>query len=482
MSSTTDHQMVMVIQPDDIRRGHEQLGRGTYGTVYRGRWQGIDVAIKLFDAQRDVASLQKEMSLLARCQHPNIVRLFGVWLGPTEGERPSSAGSASDFACPYYVMELADSGTVADVVHNRPTHRAGFLLVPACAKAVAYLHAHQPRPIIHRDLKSMNLLLFNAGRVLKVCDFGTVREQSTDMTSSKGTVAWMAPEILTNNRYSPSVDVYSLGMVMWEVLARSRPFKDMNSYSIMFHIHAGQRPPQFRDCPETLRNLLAACLHQEPSRRPPITGLVELLGLVAPRLPGYHDGLIEPQTEASFTVDGKVGSSAAGGVGEVGTSKDSRPMDEALIDADVEVTEDPPPPSMVIPEASPAPAAGASMSLRPDQLQLMRVIWEELPVELLPPQALPGHTESEAIFAEHQRLLNEYTTEQMTLMRLTQEQKDLEQNLLQLVSREQLLELLELKQRLDELRRSQGGTSSATAAAVGPAQRSLSALELNFPS
>uniref|UniRef100_A0A1I8H9F6 FOXP-CC domain-containing protein n=2 Tax=Macrostomum lignano TaxID=282301 RepID=A0A1I8H9F6_9PLAT len=117
-----------------------------------------------------------------------------------------------------------------------------------------------------------------------------------------------------------------------------------------------------------------------------------------------------------------------------------------------------------------------------DQLQLMRVIWEELPVELLPPQALPGHTESEAIFAEHQRLLNEYTTEQMTLMRLTQEQKDLEQNLLQLVSREQLLELLELKQRLDELRRSQGGTSSATAAAVGPAQRSLSALELNFPS
>ena len=70
-----------------------------------------------------------------------------------------------------------------------------------CAEAVAYLHAKTPRPLIHRDLKSLNLLLVKDATILKICDFGTATDKKTLMTKEKGTVAYMAPEVGLDFKY-----------------------------------------------------------------------------------------------------------------------------------------------------------------------------------------------------------------------------------------------------------------------------------------
>lgn len=68
-------------------------------------------------------------------------------------------------------------------------------------QGVAYLHAMQPKPLIHRDLKPPNLLLISGGKKLKICDFGTAADKSTYMTNNKGSAAWMAPEVIIISKY-----------------------------------------------------------------------------------------------------------------------------------------------------------------------------------------------------------------------------------------------------------------------------------------
>lgn len=99
----------------------------------------------------------------------------------------------------------------------------------------------RPNPLIHRDLKPPNLLLINDGRILKICDFGTVADKATLMTNNKGSAAWMAPEVFEGSSYTEKCDVYSWGIIFWEVLSREQPFKLLNdTYRIMWSVHKGK--------------------------------------------------------------------------------------------------------------------------------------------------------------------------------------------------------------------------------------------------
>lgn len=95
------------------------------------------------------------------------------------------------------VMEYADCGSLYSLLHcqKRVVYTASHAMSWAlqCSEGVAHLHAMQPKPLIHRDLKPPNLLLFDHGRVLKICDFGTVADKATQMTNNMGSAAWMAP-------------------------------------------------------------------------------------------------------------------------------------------------------------------------------------------------------------------------------------------------------------------------------------------------
>ena len=124
-------------------------------------------------------------------KHPNIVCLFGVY-------------TKEPFVC--LVMELAEEGSLYNLLHCNPLigYTTGHAMswVKQCAEGVAHLHAMKPRPVVHRDLKSLNLLRFKGCTVIKICDFGTATELKTLMTSTNGTVAYMAPEVGFGFQYS----------------------------------------------------------------------------------------------------------------------------------------------------------------------------------------------------------------------------------------------------------------------------------------
>lgn len=95
--------------------------------------------------------------------------------------------------------------------------------------------------------------------MLKICDFGTACDLHTYMTNNKGSAAWMAPEVFEGSRYTEKCDVFSWGIILWEVLARQKPFDDMggvSAFRIMWAVHVGQRPPLIEGCPKPIENLM----------------------------------------------------------------------------------------------------------------------------------------------------------------------------------------------------------------------------------
>ena len=133
-----------------------------------------------------------------------------------------------------------------------------------------------PEPLIHRDLKPENLLLFDGGATLKICDFGSAIYKSAHVISNKASAAWMAPEAFESGCYDEKCDVFSWGIILWEVLARQRPFSDISgpAYCLMWAIHNGQRPPLLQNCPESLEKLMSSCWHSEPNHRPSMSEIV----------------------------------------------------------------------------------------------------------------------------------------------------------------------------------------------------------------
>ena len=168
--------------------------------------------------------------------------------------------------------------TVSVLHHTKPLipYHIGHALTWClqCAVGVNYLHSLR---IIHRDLKSPNLLLVDRGRTLKICDFGTACDLQTIMTNNKGSAAWMAPEVFEGNTYTEKCDVFSWGIVLWEVLTRRLPFDEIggNELRVLWAIHSGQRPPRIDGCPRDLEKLMQRCWSKDAAVRPTMEGIIQ---------------------------------------------------------------------------------------------------------------------------------------------------------------------------------------------------------------
>jgi len=279
------------IRFSDIIRG-DLLGKGSFGTVFRAFWHSSEgrreVAIKYFESDLEKAEFHVERRQLARVRHPNIIALYGVCTDP----------------CILLIMEFAECGSLYKVLHQMkpaPVYNAGHAISwsAQCARGVAYLHALKPMPLIHRDLKSPNLLLVNQGLTLKICDFGTACDKSTVMTNMKGSAAWMAPEVFEGNTYTEKCDVFSWGIILWEMLTRRLPFEEIggNDLRVLWAIHTDQRPPPIAGCPDPLHNLMAVAWHKDISVRPSMASILEEMVSLLPFFPGSDQPIYFPEPD-----------------------------------------------------------------------------------------------------------------------------------------------------------------------------------------
>uniref|UniRef100_A0A8C4WVB3 Mitogen-activated protein kinase kinase kinase 7 n=1 Tax=Eptatretus burgeri TaxID=7764 RepID=A0A8C4WVB3_EPTBU len=263
---------------------HCIVGRGAFGVVYRGKWRNTDVAIKEIDSESERKTFLIELRQLSRVKHRNIVKLYGACRNPV---------------C--LVMEFAEGGSLYNVLHGsepvasyKAAHAMSWCL--QCALGVAYLHSMKPKALIHRDLKPPNLLLVDDGRVLKICDFGTACDIQTHMTNNKGSAAWMAPEVFEGSNYSEKCDVFSWGIILWEVITRRKPFDEIGgpAFRIMWAVHNGTRPPQVRNLPRPLENIMTRCWDGDPSKRPSMEEIVRTMKQLMKYFPGHNEPLQYP--------------------------------------------------------------------------------------------------------------------------------------------------------------------------------------------
>lgn len=265
----------------------EVVGKGSFGVVWKGMWRETYVAVKHIDSEAEKKAFAVEVRQLSRVSHPNIVKLYGA--------------CTQNPVC--LVMEYAEGGSLYNVLHNAPLpiYSAGHAMSWAlqCAKGVAYLHNMKPKALIHRDLKPPNLLLIMGGKVLKICDFGTACDKKTYMTNNKGSAAWMAPEVFEGSNYTEKCDVFSWGIILWEVLSRKKPFDDIggSAFRIMWAVHTGERPPLINGCPKPIERLMTSCWDKDPANRPSMDDVVHIMNQLLPFFTG-HDEPVKYPSEA----------------------------------------------------------------------------------------------------------------------------------------------------------------------------------------
>ncbi|GCC27434.1 mitogen-activated protein kinase kinase kinase 7 isoform X2 [Chiloscyllium punctatum] len=262
----------------------EVVGRGAFGVVCKAKWRGKDVAIKQIESESERKAFIVELRQLSRVTHPNIVKLYGACLNPV---------------C--LVMEYAEGGSLYNVLHGAeplPFYTAAHAMnwCLQCAQGVAYLHGMKPKALIHRDLKPPNLLLVAGGTVLKICDFGTACDIQTHMTNNKGSAAWMAPEVFEGSNYSEKCDVFSWGIILWEVITRRKPFDEIGgpAFRIMWAVHNGTRPPLIKNLPKPIESLMTRCWSKDPAQRPSMEEIVRIMTHLMKYFPGAEEPLQYP--------------------------------------------------------------------------------------------------------------------------------------------------------------------------------------------
>jgi len=171
---------------------------------------------------------------------------------------------------------LYPTETVPDIPSDTWQWELVWHVASGAARGMAYLHSGSP-PVLHRDLKSPNLLLDESFTV-KICDFGLSRIKSRNgMTGNLGTVQWMAPEVLANKSYAEPVDVYSFGIILWELLSGECPHKGMGSVECAQAVYFKKLRPEIPSwCPPRLSTLIESCWHHEPSRRPTFQAILKI--------------------------------------------------------------------------------------------------------------------------------------------------------------------------------------------------------------
>lgn len=273
---------------------YEKVGTGCTAEVFRGQYGQREVAIKQIDwnkssmGQKEQRAFDREVGIMPRLRHENLVQFIGV----ASAERPFRI-----------ITEFCSGGCCFELLHNcdhiELQWSQQLKMCTDVAAAMNYLHSFTPQ-IIHRDLKSLNLLLSTPvtgphdNPLVKISDFGLSRMKDAGaeadwgkMTIAAGTCHWMAPEVFMGGEYNEKVDIYSYAMILFEIICREIPFEDEEPAAVGRLTVNGERPDLEAvppDCPRQLSEMMQKCWVAEPGMRPSFVDIVALLPVIP--LPG----------------------------------------------------------------------------------------------------------------------------------------------------------------------------------------------------
>ncbi|XP_069720814.1 ephrin type-B receptor 1 [Phaenicophaeus curvirostris] len=256
----------------------EVIGAGEFGEVYKGRLKlpgkrEIYVAIKTLKAgysEKQRRDFLSEASIMGQFDHPNIIRLEGV----VTKSRPVMI-----------ITEFMENGALDSFLRQNDGQFTVIQLVGMLRGIAAGMKYLAEMNYVHRDLAARNILV-NSNLVCKVSDFGLSRYLQDDTsdptyTSSLGgkiPVRWTAPEAIAYRKFTSASDVWSYGIVMWEVMSfGERPYWDMSNQDVINAIEQDYRLPPPMDCPAALHQLMLDCWQKDRNTRPRFTEIVNTL-------------------------------------------------------------------------------------------------------------------------------------------------------------------------------------------------------------
>uniref|UniRef100_A0A803T9L6 Mitogen-activated protein kinase kinase kinase 20 n=1 Tax=Anolis carolinensis TaxID=28377 RepID=A0A803T9L6_ANOCA len=250
------------IKFDDLQF-FENCGGGSFGSVYRAQWKSQEKEV----AVKKLLKIEKEAEILSVLSHRNIIQFYGAVIEP-----------------PNYgiVTEYASAGSLYDYINSNRSEEMDMDHIMTwatdIAKGMHYLHMEAPVKVIHRDLKSRNVVIAGDG-VLKICDFGASRFHShTTHMSLVGTFPWMAPEVIQSLPVSETCDTYSYGVVLWEMLTREVPFKGLEGLQVAWLVvEKNERLTIPSSCPESFAELMLQCWEADPKKRPSFKQIISIL-------------------------------------------------------------------------------------------------------------------------------------------------------------------------------------------------------------
>ncbi|KAK2906635.1 hypothetical protein Q8A67_005620 [Cirrhinus molitorella] len=240
----------------------EAIGQGEFGAVFEGEYAGQRVAVKNIKCDVTAQAFLEETSVMTNLHHKNLVRLLGVILHNGL----------------HIVTELMTKGNLVNYLRTRGRFAVSVTQLLRFSLDVCEGMEHlESKKLLHRDLAARNILVSEDG-VAKISDFGLAKVSSTATDNSKLPIKWTAPEALNNKKFSTQSDVWSYGVLLWEIFSYGRqPYPKMSVSEVRERVHQGYRMEPPDGCPPDVYSIITSCWEIDPKKRPPFHKLRERL-------------------------------------------------------------------------------------------------------------------------------------------------------------------------------------------------------------